>query len=850
MMTSLLNDVRYALRQLRKSPGFTATAVLTLALGIGATTAIFTLVHAILLRSLPVGNPSQLYRIGDRDQCCVWGSFVPDNGDMSIFPYDLYLNFKQAAPEFEQLAAVQAGTNAISVRHGGATAKAATSEYVSGNYFSTLGVGAFAGRMLSAADDKPSAPAVAVLSYQSWQTDYTADPSIVGSTFYIQGQPVTVIGIAPAGFFGDRVTPDPPAFWIPLAAEPAIVQSGSLLHHHDSCWLYAIGRVRSGTAILALQQKLSASLRRWLLTQPAFVKRSLSTIPRAHVVLTPAGTGIQSLQQQEGSGLRVLMILSALVLLIACANVANLMLVRGMARRGEMSVRMALGAAQARLVRQLLTESVLLSCIGGLAGLAIAYVGTHAILSLAFPDSPGLPIHASPSLPVLAFAFTVSVLTGIFFGIAPAWTTSHLEPAEALRGVNRSTGERSSLPQKSLVVFQAALSLVLILGAGLLTKSLRNLEHQSLGISTADRYVMHLDPAGAGYTPARLQALDQQLEQRLSAIPGVRSVGLATYSPLDGDGWTDCAYVEGRSTTSSMANCAGASWDRVSPHFFESVGQQVLRGRGITAHDTATSPFAVVVNQAFVKKVFPNEDPIGKHFGTIGPQYANDFEIVGVVADAKYFNARDDFQPMFFRPLTQQVTTYKEASATSGEVRSLDVHAVVIRLQGPQANIESVLRRTMASIDPNLAIVSLEPLEQQVFGNFNQDRLMARLTDLFGLLALVLASIGLYGVTAFSLARRTREIGLRMALGASRPSVVSMMLRGALYQMLFGLAVGIPIALVGGHFIASQLYGVQAYDPLSWMIAILVLSTCALVAGFIPSRRAASIDPMQTLRSE
>jgi predicted permease len=849
-MTAVWADLRYAFRQLRKSPAFTVTAVLTLALGIGATTAIFTLVHAVLLRSLPVGNPSQLYRIGDRDFCCVWGSFLPDNADMSIFPYDLYLNFKQVAPEFEQLAAVQAGNNAISVRRGNATAKPSTSEYVSGNYFSTLGVGAFAGRMLSAADDKEGAPLVAVLSYQSWQTDFAADPSAVGSTFFIQGQPVTVVGIAPAGFFGDRITPDPPAFWIPLAAEPAIAQSSSLLHHPDSCWLYAIGRVHPGTAILPLQQKLSASLRRWLLTQPAFMKRSLSSIPRAHVVLAPAGAGIQSLQQQEGSGLRVLMILSALVLLIACANVANLMLVRGMARRGEMSLRMALGAAQARLVRHLLTESILLSCIGGLAGLAIAYAGTHAILSLAFPDSPGLPIHASPSLPVLAFAFTVSMLTGILFGIVPAWTTSHLEPAEALRGVNRSIGEKSSFPQKSLVAFQVALSLVLIVGAGLLTQSLRNLEHQSLGISTANRYVMHLDPAGAGYTPARLQALDQQLEQRLSAIPGVRSVGLATYSPLDGDGWTDCAYVEGRPTTASMANCAGVSWDRVSSHFFESVGQPVLRGRGITDRDTATSPFVVVVNQAFVKKVFPKEDPIGKHFGTIGPQYANDFEIVGVVADAKYFNARDDFQPMFFRPLTQQITTYKEASANSGEVRSLDVHAVVIHLQGPQANIESVLHRTLASIDPNLAIVSLQPLQHQVSANFDQDRLLARLTDLFGLLALVLASIGLYGVTAFSLARRVHEIGLRMALGASRPSVVSMILRGTLYQMAFGLGLGIPIALLGGHFIASQLYGVPAYDLLSWSTAILALSTCAFVAGFIPARRAASVDPMQALRSE
>ncbi len=851
-MTNVLNDLRYAFRQLRKSPGFAITAILVVALGIGANTAIFTLVHAILIRSLPVGNPSQLYRVGDLDDCCVNGGFINENGDFDIFSYDLYKRLRDSAPEFEQLAAMQAGEYSINVRRGNTTSKASTSEYVSGNYFSTFGIGAFAGRILTPADDTAGAPLVAVLSYQAWQANYAGDPSILGSTLYIQEQPVTIVGIAPPGFYGDRVSPNPPAFWIPLADEPVIAQQDSLLHQRDSNWLYAIGRIRPGTNIVPLQQKLSAALRQWLATEPAYTQNGgKSEIPKQHVVLSPAGGGIQNLQQQEGSGLRLLMFISGLVLLIACANIANLLLTRGTARRSETSIRMALGAARKRLIRQVLTESVLLGCLGGLAGLGIAYLGTHTILSLAFPDSPSLPIHASPSLPVLGFAFVLSLLTGIIFGIAPAWLTSHSEPAEALRGINRATGGSASLPQKSLVVFQAALSLVLLTAAGLLIQSLQNLEHQKFGIATANRYVVHLDPAGAGYTSTRLQPLYQKLEQRFSALPGVQSVGLALYSPLEGNNWGDCVFVEGRPPHGS-AECGsfGSSWDRVSPGFFATVGQSIIRGRGVTEQDTQASRFVAVVNQAFVRKFFPREDPIGKHFGTDGQQYSNSFEIVGVVADAKYTNPRDPVRSMFFRPLAQQFTSYKDSGALSGESRSMFINSILIHFKSPQQDAEALIRRTLASIDPNLAVVSLHTLDYQVSGNFNQERLTARLTGLFGLLALVLASVGLYGVTAYSVARRTREIGLRMALGATRPNVVSMVLRGALAQILLGLGLGVPVTLLGGHFIANQMYGVDAYDPVVWVVAALVLFASALVAGYIPARRAAAIDPMHALRSE
>src|SRR5271163_2442294 len=398
---------------------------------------------------------------------------------------------------------------------------------------------------------------------------------------------------------------------------------------------------------------MSGSLRQFLAAQPNYSRNGGSTIiPKQHVVIVPGGAGIQNLQKQTGKGLYLLMTISGLVLLVACANVADLLLARGTARRADTAVRVGLGAARSRLIRQMLTESLLLGCVGGLAGLAVAYAGTRMILALAFPDSPNLPIAASPSLAVLGFAFLLSLLTGVIFGVVPAWITSRADPAEALRGANRSTRDRASLPQRSLIVFQAALSLVLLVGAGLLTKSLRNMEHQNFGIQTSNRYVLHLDPAGAGYTPEKLPAFYQTLEQQFGSVPGVQSVGLALYSTLEGNNWGEGVRVEGRPAPGPNDD-NGSSWDRVSAKFFETVGQPVLRGRGFAEQDTATSPRVAVVNQAFVKKFFPKEDPIGRHFGVFDQKFSGAFEIVGVVADAKYNNPRGEMRPMYFRPLNQ-----------------------------------------------------------------------------------------------------------------------------------------------------------------------------------------------------
>jgi predicted permease len=843
-------DLKLALRQFRKSPGFAATVILTIALGIGANTAIFTLVHAILLKSLPVANPASLYRVGDLDDCCVNGGFQNDNGDFDLFSYDLYRHFQDNTPEFEQLAAFQSGHNTVNVRRGSAAATAETAEYVSGNYFSTFGLGVYAGRSFAPSDDTPGAAPVAILSYQAWQVAHAADPNVIGSTFYIQNHPVTIIGISPPGFFGDRIDSNPPALWIPLSVEPILEGQTSILKQPDTNWLYVLGRVRPGVIPGSLQAKLSNTLRQWLATQPAYTKDgNQAEIAKQHVVLTPGGAGVQNLQQQAGSGLHLLMAISGLVLLVACANIANLLLAKGATRRAETSISMALGAARSRLIRQMLVESLLLGCAGGIVGIAIAYAGARMILTLAFPDSPQLPIHASPSPAVLGFAFALSLLTGLIFGIVPAWITSHSDPAEALRGVNRSTKDRASLPQRSLIVFQAALSLVLLVGAGLLTRSLRNLEHQDFGIATANRFVFHFDPAGVGYTPATIGAANDRLEREFSALPGIQSVGLALYSTLEGNNWSEGLSIEGRPAPPPNEHNV-ASWDRVTPHFFETVGQAVVRGRGITEQDTATSRLVSVVNQTFVKKFFPNEDPIGRHFGTAGPESSTDYEIVGVVADAKYNNPRDPVRPMYFRPMTQLNTNLKERSAITGESRSLFPNSITLRYAGDAASLEPLVRRTLTNINPNFTVLDFNTLDYQVAGNFNQERLISRLTALFGLLALVLASVGLYGITAYSVARRTSEIGLRMALGANRNDVVALVLRGASWQVGLGLLIGIPVALLGGRLMSAQLYGVSTYDPFTLAAAVVVLSAFAAIAGFIPAKRAASIEPMNALRTD
>ena len=844
-------DLRYAFRRLRRSPGFTAVCVITLALGIGANTAIFTLVDAVLLKSLPVTNPGQLYRLGDNHNCCVMTG-TQNDGSFVLYSYPLYQNLRDHTPEFSQLAAFQPFMSDLSVRRNGASGAAEpyNGEFVSGNYFATFGVGASAGRTLMTSDDTIGAAPAAVMNYHTWQARFGGDPSVVGATFTINTVPYTVVGVAPPSFYGDTLRSDPPDFWLPLAQNSRLRRPD--LEWTGLEWLYLIGRLKPGAVVSEAQSRLTAELQQWLWARgeamasakersdPAMRDATQQEISRQHVQLTPAASGVDQMETYA-TGLRLLVTLSSLVLLIACANLATLLLARGAGTRLQMAVRLALGAPRRRLIRQMLTESILLAIAGGAAGLYVAYAGTRTVLLLAFRGAHYVPISARPSLAVLGFASLVSLLTGILFGVVPAWIGSRSDPAEALRGAGRSTGDRVALAQKPLVILQVALSTVLLIGAGLLTRSLRNLEDQHFGFVTQGRLIAKIDPALAGYTPHKLYGLYQQLEQALGQIPGVLSASLSGYSPLGGENWNQWAYIEGQP---QEYRGVAPSWDRVGPHYFETIGTRLLRGRAIEERDTATAEHVAVINEAFADRFFPKQDPIGQHLGIGDASHSGDYEIVGIVEDAKYQDTRGPAYATFFLPLLQ---TPPGDSSRDGSVY---IGAIELHVAGKPDNWQPAVRRTLADIDPNLTILSMTSFGEQVARNFNQERLVARLTELFGLLALILACVGLYGVTAYTVARRTNEIGIRVALGAGRRSILTLVLRGALVHVGLGLAIGMPVALAGGRLLAAELYGVKGHDPTILGLATVVLGACAVLAGLLPARRAASIDPMQALRTE
>ncbi|MFZ0688363.1 MAG: ABC transporter permease [Acidobacteriaceae bacterium] len=845
MIITLMQDVRYALRQLRRTPGFTATAILTLALGIGANAAIFTLVNAVLLRNLPVADPATLVRLGNTDDCCVNSGDEPDNGAYSLFSTNTWQQLQKKLPEFDSLAAIQAGFTyrPVTVRRDGTQepARSVMGEFVSGNYFSTFGLRPRAGRLIADSDDVTGAPMVAVISYENWQHNYSGDPSVIGSTFWVNTKPVLIAGVAPEGFYGDRLTSTPPDYYLPIQSMPALMDV-TYVSDPTTQWLYIVGRVRPGVALAPLQAKVAGVFRQIVASDPIYSgDRGQKALAKAHIVLTPAGGGIQSLQEQYKSNLHMLMWISGLVLLIACANIANLLLVRGMGRKAEMSLRTALGAARSRIIRQLLTESLVLSALGGIAGLLIAYAGAHALLAMAFPGEQNVPIDASPSLPVLAFACALCLVTGILFGVAPAWIAARTQPADALRTGSRTTASKASLLQRSLVVLQAALSLVLLIGAGLFAQSLNKLQSSDLKLDAKNRYIVHINPQAAGVLPSQLAPLYQAFEDRFHAIPGVVHVGIATYTPMEDDNWSTGVDFPGQTKG------YGASWVRGSAEYFDSIGTRLLLGRVFTERDTAAAPAVAIVSETFVKDLFPKgTNPIGQHFGT-SSKHTSDYEIVGVVDDTAYTAVQWKDHRMYFTPMLQRVPSDK--SPVDVDI-SLYAGAIVIETAHPMPDMESIARQTLASINPNLAIVKFQTFDEQIADRFTEDRMIARLTSLFGALALLLATIGLYGVTAYTVARQTTEIGIRMALGAERLRVVATIMRGAMIQTLLGLAIGIPAAYLCVRFIEAQLYETKGVSPIVLTISILSLVLAATLAGLIPARRAASIDPAKALRTE
>jgi macrolide transport system ATP-binding/permease protein len=845
-MGVLIQDLTYAFRQLRKTPGFTITVILTLALGIGANGAIFTLVNAVLLRTLPVTDPKTLVRIGDTDDCCVNSGYNED-GNYSLFSTESYLLLKRELPEFEELAAMESGFDyrPLTARREGpeAVAKSVMGEFVSGNYFRTFGLQPAAGLFFTDADDAQGAAFTAVMSYNTWAHDYGSDPSVVGSTFLINTQPVTIVGIAPKDYFGDRLTGNPPNFYLPLESM-AVIFNVPYLHDPEVEWVYVIGRVKPGVSFSAVQAKASTLLRQQFSTFKVFSnERAKTSLARTHVVLTPGGAGIQQLQDNAKSQLHLLTWIAALVLLVACANIANLQLVRSMSRRGEMCVRAALGAQRSHIIRQLLTESLLLAGLGGVVGLAVAYAGAHMLLAMAFPGAQNVPINAAPSPLVIGFAFALSLLTGILFGVAPAWIAAQAQPAEALRSGSRTVASGASLLQRGLVVVQASLSLVLLVGAGLFTQSLNKLETSNMHLDPKNRYIIHLNPQAAGYATTQVESLYRTIDARFHAIPGIVKVGIATYTPMEDNNWSTNMQVQGQPDLNK-----GASFVKGNAEYFDSVGTHVLTGRGFLPQDLFAAPPVAVVNKEFVKQFFkPGENPIGHRIGSPGPQSAGDFEVVGMVDDTTYTSVQWKDHAMFFVPITQREASAKTPIATD---ISLYAGAIVIQADRPMNDMERLAQRTLSGINPNLTIVKFQTFDQQIADRFNDNRMIAQLTSLFGGLALLLATIGLYGVTAYTVVRRTSEIGIRMALGAERTRVIGMVMRGAMTQAFLGLVVGAPIAMLCVRFIKAQLYEIASVDFGVMAVAIVVLIVAACIAGMIPARRAASINPVHALRVE
>jgi predicted permease len=622
-------------------------------------------------------------------------------------------------------------------------------------------------------------------------------------------------------------------------------------------WLNLIGRMAPGATPTAIQARMQVELLQFLQSPLAEIlgpERAL--IPKQYLRLTPGGGGVQRMQEQYKDDLHLLMWIASFVLLIACANLANLMLARSVTQRQQIAVRTALGASRTRLVQRALVECVLLAMVGGVVGVLVAWGGAALILRLAFQHDP-ISISASPSPLILAFAFAASLLTGLLFGVAPAWLAAHADPIEALRGANRSTGRHTTLAQKGLVVAQAAVSVVLLCAAGFLILSLNKLEHQHFGFDAAHRTIVEINAQTAGLQPDQLDSFYRRLDESLSSIPGVSHVAWSGWSPMDGNNRSEDVYVEGQPAPPPGSSVNLTSWVRVSPGYFATIGTKILQGRAFTDSDNRTAPNVAIVDEAFVKKYLHGQNPIGAHFGDWDQSTTGMYTIVGVVENAQYWSPNDLQElghPMYFLsawqwaqlpPSTPKASLYAEFLTSTHYMSSLE-----IQTRGTIPDLEGHVRGALQQINPNLMITRFQSLAQQVALGFSQQQMIVQLTSIFGLVALALAAIGLYGVTAYAVAQRTSEIGIRMALGANRVHVQKMVLRGAFRQVGLGLLIGIPAAIAVGHLMAAELFGVREWNLLVLGTTTLVLGAVALLAAAIPAGRAAAVEPMEALRGE
>src|SRR5579862_5622034 len=842
---ALVQDVRFAIRQLIKTPGFTIVALLSLALGIGANTAIFTLFNAVLLRSLPVPQPQQLLLFGKGS----WrGSFegMP-NRSWQLFSYPFFRAFAEQTKSFSGVLAVDSIQMGSHISINGGTPEHVRIDLVSGSYFSVLGVPPAMGRTLQPADDRaPGAGPVAVASYGWFQRHYQGNPTALGRSVRIQGHEYTIVGVAQPGFIG-LAQQQPTDLWIPLSMEKEVSPGWNGLNDHDFQSLYLIGRLRPGVSLAEAQIATNLLFRQiirgeYLGDHPS--AKDLADLQHASINLTSAAGGLADLRLQFSGPLEILMGIVALVLLIAAANIANMLLARGVARCRELAVRQALGATRRRIAIQLFTESFLLAIAGASLGILIAWRGTHLLLALASSGPEAIPLDLTPDYRVLGFTLAITVVTALLFGIAPALRATRLELTPALKeGRGGSSASARGALSRSLIVGQIALSILLLAAAGLFLRSLRNLTHVDLGFDPQHVLVFSLDEYEANLPlDPRLIRLQQQIEQNVQSVPGVQSASFSMFTFNQGE-WSDSVLVQGVPRT--RENGEDVLYNVVGTQYLKSFGIPLLSGRDFNAQDSAESPHVAIVNETFARRFFPSASALGHRFCLCDGDPAHgqnrpfDIEIVGVVRDARYVRLGESQQMAAYFPYTQHIQYFGNLS-----VRSMSSPEVLV----------SAVRRAIAEVNPSIAIGQVLPLADQVQGSIATQRLIGMLSAFFAVIAVSLAAIGIYGLISYSVVRRTTEIGIRLALGAQTRTLLWLVFRESLLLLATGLVVGLPIALATvlslAAFLRSQLFNVSVVDPFAFIAAISVISAMTMLSAWLPARRVTRVDPMLTLRSD
>lgn len=854
-MKTIFTDIRYGLRGLLNHPGFTAIAVLTLALGVGANTALFSVVDAVLLKRLPVKDPEQLVLLGAswNDEKFGPGSYDGSNSHDpatglvvgTSFPLQTLTRLRQ---EHEALSDVFAFSPMEVNFNAGGQAEVASAQVVSGNYYSALGVPALIGRTITEADDNAAATPIVVLSHRFWQSRFNGDASVLGKQVNINNVAFTIAGVTPPGFAGASQVGSSQDISFPLAWEPQINGENSNLEGAGVWWLRLMGRLKPGATMAQAEASLAGPFQQSVLEHRALRKTdagaALSTLDPKDLPKLGVESGSQGeMNSRRGleTPLRLLAGVVGLVLLIACANVANLLLVRASSRKKEIAVRLAVGASRWRLVRQLLTESVLLAAVGGALGVLFAFWIKDGLLLVT--DWGGREMSAlNPRLDlrVLGFTLGLSFLTGIIFGILPALRATSLDLTPALKDAGRnSSGIGRSWLSKSLVVVQVSLSVLLLIGAGLLLRTLRNLQHVDPGFNANNLLLFRVEPSMLGYRDEKLADLYLRSFNRLEAVPGVQSVTFSRSPLLSYSSWTSSVYLAGELGANGQPRDSNAKMHAVRENFFSTMEIPLLIGRGLTEQDDERAPRVAIVNQAFAKAHFGNENPIGKRFG-FEPAKPNDIEIVGVARDAKYTSQRDTIQPTVYQSWRQVL---RRMSVATFEVRTTG---------NPTAAIAGI-RQAMHEVDSNLPLSNIRTQVQQADEILAMERMFAKLLTLFGLIAQQLAAIGLYGVMAYVVSQRTHEIGIRMALGADRRNVLLMVVRQGMVLTLVGIAIGLAAAYVLTKYLeslTSMLFGVEPRDPWTFAVIGVGLGVVALIACLVPARRATKVDPLRALRYE